>query len=486
MRILESYSQFLKLNESGIRDIKKLSNTYKDAEIYFHVDLDGVTSAIGMREYLKQYGIETVKYHTIQYGGLEFHLDKPQEGNLAVLVDFAHGKTEFIIHTDHHDMQTGVETLSKYFKKAKSNAGTISGEISPRDIFPVEDVHFINTVDSADYASQNISPKDVVKFLYSTDVDLSSKENKMKLGFVVNKLLLAYKNKPTFLISLVSESGPSLMSMFLTIKRLAKNLNLDPAEKIKTHSEKYELDLESYKKLVVKNGIMMQYGGPRMFNTGSYDRYSSFKKHPDSNFFIMAWPMGLVQVSFNPFKEKEERFNHINLGEISQEVLGKYESKLKSLRINVGDIKRIAEMDMAKAAKGTRNKAPKDISTEFGFRYKDLDALYNGQIKNIGKNSEDNLEEIMSKPSMNLSRDEKDTLNSMWISGWDIIQSNSGGHKFITNISGLNYLNGIRVPDPTGKPKKKGMEATQGLGTFYLKEIARSFYFKLLDLQNQS
>ncbi len=40
------------LNESGIRDIRSLSNRYKMAKIYFHQDLDGVTTAIAMKEYL--------------------------------------------------------------------------------------------------------------------------------------------------------------------------------------------------------------------------------------------------------------------------------------------------------------------------------------------------------------------------------------------------------------------------------------------------
>jgi len=37
-----------KLNESGIRDISALRKRYPKAEIYFHQDLDGVTTAIHM------------------------------------------------------------------------------------------------------------------------------------------------------------------------------------------------------------------------------------------------------------------------------------------------------------------------------------------------------------------------------------------------------------------------------------------------------
>ena len=38
------------LKESGIRDIKELSKRYPKAEIYFHQDLDGVTTAIAMKK----------------------------------------------------------------------------------------------------------------------------------------------------------------------------------------------------------------------------------------------------------------------------------------------------------------------------------------------------------------------------------------------------------------------------------------------------
>ena len=56
------------LNEGGIRDINKLAERYPKAEIYFHQDLDGVVSALGMKNYLENYGIEVIGSHVIQYG----------------------------------------------------------------------------------------------------------------------------------------------------------------------------------------------------------------------------------------------------------------------------------------------------------------------------------------------------------------------------------------------------------------------------------
>ena len=41
------------LLESGLRNIRELSNRYKKAKIYFHQDLDGVTTALAMKNYLE-------------------------------------------------------------------------------------------------------------------------------------------------------------------------------------------------------------------------------------------------------------------------------------------------------------------------------------------------------------------------------------------------------------------------------------------------
>ena len=60
------------IKESGIRDINAIANRYPKAEIYFHQDLDGVVTAIAMKEYLEKYGITVIDSHVIQYGDKEF------------------------------------------------------------------------------------------------------------------------------------------------------------------------------------------------------------------------------------------------------------------------------------------------------------------------------------------------------------------------------------------------------------------------------
>ena len=93
------------LKETGLRNISALRERYPKAEIYFQLDLDGVTTAIAMKKYLEDNGIKVVGAHTIQYGDKEFSVKKgdAKGDTMPVLVDFAHGKPMFVIHTDHHD-----------------------------------------------------------------------------------------------------------------------------------------------------------------------------------------------------------------------------------------------------------------------------------------------------------------------------------------------------------------------------------------------
>jgi len=214
------------IKESGIRDINKLSKRYKKAKIYFHQDLDGVTTAIAMKTYLENQGIKVVDAEVIQYGDKEWTIKKPDANGevMPVLVDFAHGKPMFVIHTDHHDTQAGVEKgTSTSFRHSRSNVETISQVISPKELFPNDDITLISTVDSANFAVNQITPEQVMSYLFKFDKDQSLKRNKMLMGLVTNKLLLAFKNKPNFLETLVMECTPSLLNILLKIREIVED-----------------------------------------------------------------------------------------------------------------------------------------------------------------------------------------------------------------------------------------------------------------------
>jgi len=427
------------LTESGLRNIKELSKRYKKAKIYYHQDLDGITSALGMKNYLERNGIEVVDCEIIQYGDKEFAIKKADANGdvMPVLVDFAHGKPMFVIHTDHHDSQAGAEdTGTKNFRQSRSNIETISQVISPSEIFPDKDVKLISIVDSADFAKHNITVDMVMNYIYKYDKSVDIPKNKLMLGLVTNKLLLAYKNKPGFLDYLVMNANPSLMSIFQTIVKVARKKGYAKPEDLEKNKLSYINQMKESPNVRVVNGVIVQYGGGKMFDPGSYDRYTPFKNNPEADFLVIAWPMGLVQASCNPFKN-ERQLKGVNLGEIAIEVMSKWEDKLKEKFVPVSTIKWVSE-------------SGRDFNKEsVGFTYKDLIALYGESFNTPEGFDMSKLNPIMSKPFSELSEDEMLVLDQVNINTWDLIMSGSGGHKCITNLGNLNYL-GRKTRPPKG------------------------------------
>jgi len=429
------------LIESGIKDIRSLSDRYKKAKIYFHQDLDGVTTALAMKHYLENNGIKVVDCEIIQYGDKEFAVKKPDARGdvMPVLVDFAHGKLMFVIMTDHHDRQAGAEEIgSKSFRQARSNVETISQIVSPKDIFSAEDINTISTVDSANFASQDISVDEVMNYLFRMDKDKSLARNKMAMGLVANKLLLAFKNKPGFLEELVMTSTPSLLNILLNIKRIMVEKGYAPVEQLEKNKEAYIQQMKTSSNVKVDDNVIVQYGGGSMIKPGSYDRYTPFKNNPEADFLVIAWPLGLVQASCNPYK-KERELKGVNLGDIAQEVLSKWESQLKDRDISLSTIKWISE-------------SSKDFDmSSVGFTFKDFVALYGKNFKTMDNGREilTHIGEMMEQPFSELSEEHKQMLDDVTVNAWDLIQAGSGGHKCITNISNLNYLGRSKRP-PSG------------------------------------
>ena len=442
MYILNKIDGIFKLNESGIRNIKELTKKYKEAEIYFHMDLDGVTSAIGLKSYLKKYNIKTIAAYPIQYGDKEFSPPKPKPHTLHVLVDFAHGKPVMHIHTDHHDAQAGVSAgTSVSFVHTPSNAAYISQVLSPSDLFPPIDAKIISTVDSADFAAQDMSPDDVMRIVFKVDKSKGAEINHKMMGYATNKLVLAHKGKKGFLSDLVMQSKPSLQSIYNITLKLAKAAGYRPPEELESNQAAYiktqkgkkmkDGKISDIKKL--KNGASMmigttivQYGGGYMGKGNLYDRYTPFKLNPEADFYTIAWPLGLVQLSKNPFKGGK---NPYHLGDlVMKKVMPKFKGKMKSIDVSLEYIKRTFEQSA-------------DLES-LGFTFTDLVALFEGKIKGLaGKDFWKNMiKDITNKPYKQLSFKQKDILKKVTINLWDLVMAQSGGHPNITNISGLNFM----------------------------------------------
>jgi hypothetical protein len=260
-----------------------------------------------------------------------------------------------------------------------------------------------------------------MNYLFRMDKEAGLSKNKMAMGLVANKLLLAYKNKPGFLEYLVMNSEPSLLSILNNIKAYAKKSGFATPEQMTKNQEDY---IESQRKspnIKYEDGIIIQYGGGSMFKPGSYDRYTPFEIYPDANFLVIAWPMGLVQASCNPYK-KDRSLPGVNLGGIADKLLetarGWFEEKI----IPITTLKRVSETST--------------IDDSVGFTSTDLEAFY-PEVYSKLKNMEgwEKLKDILDTPYNNLSENELQILDNFGLPLWNIVKANSGGHKCISNIS---------------------------------------------------
>lgn len=385
-----------------------------------------------MKEYLEQNGIKVVDSEIIQYGDKEFAIKKLDANGdvMPVLVDFAHGKPMFKIHTDHHLSQVGHDdSQATNFRGARSNIETISQVMSPRDIFPNDDINLISTVDSANFKANNIDIDSVMRY----DAKITDKTT---LGLLVNKMMLAYKNKPGFMEELVMSSTPSLVNIYNNILRIKDRENYPDRLEMQQNQNDYIAQRSSSPDVVFKNGIIRQWGGGKMFKAGSYDRYTSFKIYPDADFLVIGWQMGMVQASCNPFKD-DRALKGINLDELKDEILEENKGWMEKQKVPLSVVKWIAE-----SSRGFNEES-------VGFTSVDLKTFYTDLVRSIDDNDfTAPLDDIMDKSFENLSEKEKEVLDRFYVPFYDIVKSQSGGHKCINNIQGMSYLK-----RPTRPPK---------------------------------
>ena len=263
------------------------------------------------------------------------------------------------------------------------------------------------------------------------------------MGFVTNLVLLAFKNKPRFLEDVVMRAKPSLTSIYTVAMDIArkngyKPEDLDipqafyiqsqrPEKRLKTITNPADVEnLQNGEYAMVGNAVV-QYGYGNL-KGGGYDRYVVFKMNPDAEFLVIGNPMGLVQASKNPFKRGTNPFN---LGETAKKILNKYKSYLENKVLTFRDIKKKMESDIERVGS----------DKSFGFTMKDLIALFGDIAKGI---PDDERKEIISliadKQYRYLTPEEKKELEGITITAYDLITKQSGGHRDITNISGINFV----------------------------------------------
>ena len=92
--------------------------------------------------------------------------------------------------------------------------------------------------------------------------------------------------------------------------------------------------------------------------------------------------------------------------------------------------------------------------------------------------------EMMEMPFSELPEEHRQMLDDITVNAWDFIQANSGGHKCITNISGLNFMGrNTRPPKNTGGYNRESEDAPY---VKFTKMIQNEFVKLLQEKINQS
>lgn len=254
-------------------------------------------------------------------------------------------------------------------------------------------------------------------------------------------------------------SQPSLQSILLNIRSEAEKEGYAKLEDLIKNQESY-IQSRKEKGVTYEDGIISQYGlGPTM-KSGGYDRYTPFINHPDAEFLVTGLPMGMVQASCNPYK-KERALKGVDLGEIKNEVLEKFRPELERQKVSFGTLKRISEMD--------------SDQTSVGFTFKDFIAIY-GDSPSLRVNGTEKLIKYLEYKSQDLFKsipvEDRKVFNKVSVNGYDVIMANSGGHKCITNISGINYLySNAKFQEPEQRVRNSYIELLKDIQAEFVRTL---------------
>jgi len=197
--------------------------TGKDVCLIFHDDLDGVVSAIIMKEYLIKQGFNIVQYGLINYqeSWQAFSLNSKL---ITVALDFAEDLEGVDVYIDHHG--TFLEGEQKNKTSKKTDTGSAAEGIAQQIGVPFskDTKDWIDMVDSAKYDDYGVDIRDILDF----DLTAILKDKKAKLRFAgaFNQLLKRGDHK-TFIEVVHSSKQVSIYNLFRLFKLFYPKNNPD-------------------------------------------------------------------------------------------------------------------------------------------------------------------------------------------------------------------------------------------------------------------
>lgn len=220
MKKIKEYKEFLLESAPKLpKDVNywlKQGKTGKDVCIFTHDDLDGVVSAIIMKNYLIHQGFKIKKYGIINYqeSWEAFNLD-PKLINIAL--DFAEDISGVDIYIDHHGVFTEDEWSNQLKHSIKTSTGSAAEGIAQQlgQPFSNDIKNWIDMIDSAKYTEYDIDIRGILNFDLK---DIAKSENsKLKFAAAMNQLLKRSDHR-TFIEVINSCQEPSIYNIYRLFK----------------------------------------------------------------------------------------------------------------------------------------------------------------------------------------------------------------------------------------------------------------------------
>lgn len=432
------------LNESGIR-IPKGTHA---AKIIHHQDFDGVFSAIITRHQLIRQGIDPkhIITHWVQYGDKDEDYEKllkRSKGQMVALVDYAGIPDD----SDTPDFWTDHHPTKKEVKRGKSGGQTKASDfksdsqhisyVHTTNLVDQKTIDVINVIDSAGYTNL----EDVLKL----PKDFKSSGRMERLGILCNALLTksGILNNNEMLSSFIKKTQPSIVSFYNNILKYVRlnDIQDEAVRELKKQEPDWEM-IEKSRKLMPtkKTRDRIQKGKVEESALSDYEELEKLKKKKRS-------------------KEEEERYK-----ELANEPI----SSLRAHRLS--DIKKEKSKDTTFEKRGStliqhKSKLQRYVWTQLnseGLKHPFVVKRYSTFIQvAINPDLPDKIKKhidlgAISEEVMKTIRNKFGNKYNEW--AFKIIDKESGGHKGITNISGLGTLGLMKKADRT---ELKALEALE-------------------------
>lgn len=195
----------------------KKGKSGKNVCLITHNDLDGIVSAIIMKNYLINHDFKILKYGLIDYqeGVDAFKLDNSL---INITLDFSSDDESFNYYVDHHGIFSEEEKIIAQKKGSiKTNTGSAAEGLAQQLGIPFSNdtKDWIDMIDSAKYDEYDVDIKGILDF----DLDSIVNSDNAKLNFAasVNQMLKRSDHK-TFIEVINASQEPSIYNIFRLFK----------------------------------------------------------------------------------------------------------------------------------------------------------------------------------------------------------------------------------------------------------------------------